>query len=115
LHYQLLRAGSRCGGAKTAGVCGELLSIEPSLWTFASTSGVEPTNNAAERAVRHAVCWRKTSYGTDSERGSRFAERILTVVASCRSQGRDVMEFLTRAITAHQCQSEKPSLLPNGA
>jgi len=111
----LLEAGSRCGGPKTAGVCGELLSIEPSLWTFASTPGVEPTNNAAERAVRHAVCWRKTSYGTDSERGSRFVERILTVVASCRSQGRDVLGFLTQAITAHQSQSQKPTLLPNGA
>ena len=90
-------------------------SIRSSLWTFASVPGVEPTNNAAERAVRHAVCWRKTSYGTASERGSRFVERILTVVASCRSQGRDVMELLTRAITAHQNQSQKPSLLPEQA
>lgn len=111
----LLEAGSGRGRAKTAGVCNELLSIEPSLWTFATVSGVEPTNNAAERAVRHAVCWRKTSYGTDSERGSRFVERILTVVASCRSQGRDVMEFLTRAIMAYQNQAEKPSLLLAGA
>jgi transposase len=111
---RLLGAGSRCGCVKTAGVCRELLGIESSLWTFASTPGVEPTNNAAERAVRHAVCWRKTSYGTDSERGSRFVERMLTVVASCRSQGRDVMDFLTRAITAHQTQSAKPSLLPEG-
>ena len=113
--HQLLEAGSRCGGVKTAGVCGELLSIKSSLWTFASVSGVEPTNNAAERAVRHAVCWRKTSYGTDSDRGSRFVERMLTVVASCRLQGRDVMEFLANTITAHQSQSEKPSLLPKGA
>ena len=111
----LLEAGSRCDGIKTAGVCGELLSIEPSLWTFATVPGVEPTNNAAERAVRHAVCWRKTSYGTDSERGSRFVERMLTVVASCRSQGRDMMDFLTRAISAHQSQTQKPSLLPNRA
>jgi transposase len=113
--HRLLGAGLRCGSAKTAGVCGELLSIKSSLWTFASRSGVEPTNNAAERAVRHAVCWRKTSYGTDSERGSRFVERMLTVVATCRLQGRDVMEFLAQAIKAHQSQSANPSLLPNGA
>lgn len=111
----LLEAGSRCDAAKTASVCRELLSLEPSLWTFATVAGVEPTNNAAERAVRHAVCWRKTSYGTASERGSRFVERILTVAASCRTQGLDVMDFLARAITAHQRQSEKPSLLPQGA
>ena len=113
--HRLLEAGSGCGCAKTAGVCGELRSIRSSLWRFAWVPGVEPTNNAAERAVRHAVCWRKTSYGTASERGSRFVERILTVVASCRSQGRDVMELLTRAITAHQNQSQKPSLLPEQA
>ena len=113
--HQLLDAGSRSGCVKTAGVCGELLSIKSSLWTFASVPGVEPTNNAAERAVRHAVCWRKTSYGTASERGSRFVERMLTVVASCRSQGRDVMEFLVQAITAHRSQAQKPSLLPEGA
>ncbi len=110
----LLDAGSRCGGAATTRVCRELLAIEASLWTFARVPGVEPTNNAAERAVRHAVCWRKTSYGTDSERGSRFAERMLTVVASCRSQGRGVMEFLVQAITAQQNQTPRPSILPQG-
>jgi transposase len=110
----LLEAGSRCGG-KTAGVCGELLGLEASLWTFATVPGVEPTNNAAERAVRHAVCWRKTSHGTDSERGSRFVERVLTVMASRRSQGRGVLDFLTQAITAHQSRAQMPSLLPEGA
>ena len=76
-----LRSGAACGCAKTAATCAELLAVEASLWTFARVPGVEPTNNAAEREVRHAVCWRKTSFGTDSERGSRFVERVLTVVA----------------------------------
>ena len=84
--------------------------MEESLWTFARTAGVEPTNNAAERAVRHAVCWRKTSFGTDSEQGRRFVERMLTVVASCRQQGRSVLDFLVQAVTG-----QKPSLLPQGA
>ena len=110
----LLDQGSRCGGGKTAGVCRELLAIEASLWSFASREGVEPTNNAAERAVRHAVCWRKTSYGTDSERGSRFVERMLSVVASCRSQGRDVMEFLIQAITVGPDHIARPSIVPTG-
>lgn len=107
----LLDRGSVCGCAKTASVCRELLAVESSLWTFATRGGVEPTNNAAERAVRHAVCWRKTSYGTDSERGSRFVERLLTVVASCRHQGRGVLDFLVQALRG----THKPSLLPAGA
>ena len=107
----LLDRGTACGCAKTAGVCRELLAVEASLWTFAACAGVEPTNNAAERAVRHAVCWRKTSFGTDSERGSRFVERILTVVATCRQQDRGVLDFLVQALNA----TTKPSLLPKGA
>jgi transposase len=106
----LLGSGSASSCAKTAGVCREILAVEASLWTFARRAGVEPTNNAAERAIRHAVCWRKTSYGTDSERGSRFVERMLTVVASCRQQGRGILDVLVQAVTG-----QKPSLLPQGA
>ena len=90
----------------------ELLKIEPSLWTFARVDGVEPTNNAAERALRHAVCWRKTSFGTDSAAGSRFVERLLTTIESCRRQGRDLLGFLVEAIKAHRSSSKPPSLLP---
>lgn len=107
-----LRSGAACGCAKTAATCAELLAVEASLWTFARVAGVEPTNNAAEREVRHAVCWRKTSFGTDSERGSRFVERILTVVASCRRQNRNVLAFLTDAIIAHRTGGPAPTLLP---
>ncbi|QEG29683.1 Transposase IS66 family protein [Gemmata obscuriglobus] len=56
-----LRSGAACGCAETAATCAELLAVEASRWTFARVAGVEPTNNAAEREVRHAVCWRKTS------------------------------------------------------
>ena len=111
----LLASGSAVGCAKTAGMCRELLAVESSLWTFADVSGVEPTNNAAERAVRHAVCWRKTSYGTASESGSRYVERILTVVASCRQQGRNVLAVLTDAIHAARIGTQPPSLIPTGA
>lgn len=109
----LLERGSACGCALTARVCRDILTVEVSLWMFASAAGVEPTNNAAERAVRHAVCWRKTSYGTDSERGSRFVERLLTVVASCRSQGRSVLEFLTQAVSTQCDHPQKLSLIPD--
>ncbi|QEG31967.1 Transposase IS66 family protein [Gemmata obscuriglobus] len=107
-----LRSGAACGCAETAATCAELLAVEASLWTFARVVGVEPTNNAAEREVRHAVCWRKTSFGTDSERGSRFVERVLTVIASCRRQNRHVLEFLTDAVTAHRTGAKVPTLVP---
>jgi transposase len=95
-----LEAGAACACAKTAAVCRELLAVETALWTFARVEGVEPTNNAAERALRHAAQWRKTSYGTESEAGSRFVQNILTVVTTCRQQGRGVLDFLTSCCRA---------------
>ena len=109
---ETLQRGVVCGCAKTEGTCGELLKVEASLWTFAGIGGVEPTNNAAERALRHAVCWRKTSYGTASTGGSRYVERMLTVVGSCRQQERGVLAFLTDCVRAERNDSARPSLLP---
>lgn len=111
----LLERGVDCHCGVTARVCRDLLAVEASLWTFARAAGVEPTNNAAERAVRHAVCWRKTSYGTDGEVGSRFVERMLTAVASCRAQGRGILDFLTRASQSPGAEAQKLSLLPGTA
>jgi transposase len=107
-----LACGAACGCVKTAGTCREILAVEASLWTFARVAGVEPTNNAAEREVRHAVCWRKTSFGTVSDDGSRFVERILTVIASCRRQNRNVLDFLTHAVIAARTGGDVPTLLP---
>ena len=106
-----LEAGAACPCPKTAAVCRELLKLEPALWTFARVEGVEPTNNAAERALRHAVCWRKTSFGTASAAGSRFVERVLTVVATCRQQGRGALEYLTECCRAALRGAAPPALL----
>ena len=108
-----LERGVESGCADTAAVCRELLAVEPALYTFATVEGVEPTNNAAERALRHAVCWRKMSHGTDSAHGSRFVERVLTTVATCRQQGRDVLTFLADAVRAARGGAQPPSLLPS--
>jgi transposase len=86
--------------------------LEDSLWTFGYAEGVGPTNNSAERALRPAVIWRKGSFGTDSERGSRFAERVLTMVATLKSQGRHVLDYLTAACEAGLLGQAAPSLLP---
>lgn len=106
-----LQRGSRCGCTKTAATCGELPRLWDCLWTFTRVEGVEPTNNAAERALRHAVIWRRISGGTDSEAGSRFVERVLSAVATCRQQKRGVLEYLTRCHRARLIGVEGPSLL----
>jgi transposase len=106
-----LERGSRCACAKTGATCSELLRLWDCLWTFTRVDGVEPTNNAAERALRHAVIWRRISGGTDSEGGSRFVERMLSVVATCRQQKRNVLEYLTRCHRARLLGKEVSSLI----
>jgi len=95
----------------TAGVCKELVEHRANLWTFVDTAGVEPTNNAAERALRHAVIWRKLSFGTQSAAGSRFVERLLTVVETCRRRGVNAFAWLTEAVHAYFRREAAPSLL----
>jgi transposase len=104
--------GMKCGNAQTAGTCRELLAGEGHLWTFVRVEGVEPTNNDAERALRHGVIYRKLSGGTDSEAGSRFVERMLSVVATCRQQDINVLDYLTRCYQARLDGKAAPSLLP---
>ena len=108
---RLLRRGQKNPDGKAAGLCRELEKWWPALWTFARVEGVEPTNNVAERALRPAVLWRKGSFGSDSEAGSRFAERLLTVVASCRQQGRRLLDLLVAAGEAALQGTAAPSLL----
>lgn len=108
----LLQRGMECGCTKTAALCRNLLELEPALWTFVRVEGVEPTNNAAERALRPAVLWRRRSFGCHSEAGCRFVERMLTVVQTLRLQQRGVIDYLVEAITAHRQGLVAPKLLP---
>ena len=109
---RLLRRGQKSPDWKAAGLCRELTKWWPALWTFARVEGVEPTNNVAERALRPAVLWRTGSFGSDSEAGSRFAERLLTVVLTCRQQGRPLLAFLVAGGEAALQRTAAPSLLP---
>ena len=97
---------------KTAGTCRDILMRREALWTFVQVAGVEPTNNAAERAIRPGVLWRKGSFGTQSEEGSRFVESMMTVVSTLKQQQRNVLEYLTAACEATLRGEAAPSLLP---
>src|SRR5207237_2207073 len=109
---RLLRRGQENPDRKAAALCRELRKWWPALWTFARVDGVEPTNNVSERTLRPTVLWRKGSFGSDSEAGSRFAERLLTVAATCRQQGRPLLDFLVAAGEAALQGTAAPSLLP---
>ncbi|MBA2449987.1 MAG: transposase, partial [Chloroflexi bacterium] len=110
---QALEAGLASPHAVVAGaLCGNLLECWPALWTFTQVDGVEPTNNAAERALRPAVLWRTGSFGTQREEGSRFVERLLTVAATGKQQGRGLLDFLVATITAAHLGLSPPSLVP---
>jgi transposase len=99
----------------TEGTCRDILKRREALWTFVQVDGVEPTNNTAERSIRPGVLWRKSSFGTQSEEGSRFVESMMTVVATLKQQQRNVLEYLTEACDAALRGDAAPSLLPANA
>jgi transposase len=111
----LLTQASSCRSRRVSGMATEMLKLEWAFWTFIDTEGVEPTNNFAERQIRHAVLWRKGSFGTDSASGSRFVERLLTTVATLRQQERNVLEFVTASCSAALRGEAAPSLIPGRA
>jgi transposase len=106
-----LEEGARCSDTKAAALCGNLLDVEPALWTFLYKKGVEPTNNHIERLLRSGVLWRKNAFGCHSEDGCRFVERILTVTQTLRLQKRPVLEFLYQALLRHRSGDPAPGLL----
>jgi len=108
----LLEIGTFLDHRETRRTCQNILKVQQALWTFVDREGVEPTNNAAERALRRGVIWRRRSYGTQSANGSLFVERILTAVMTLRQQKRDVLDYLTDACKAVTLGYPAPSLLP---
>jgi transposase len=107
----LLEQGARGHDQRTARFCAGLLERYDALWTFTRVAGVPATNNTAERALRHGVLWRKTSYGTQTDHGNRAVERLLTIRETCRLQRRRLHTYLTDAITAHQHGQPVPAPL----
>jgi len=112
---ELLREGAALSCDRTRRTCQNILKLEVALWTFVRVEGVEPTNNSAERRLRRAVLWRRRSFGTQSEDGSRFVERVLTAATTLRQQQRDVLDYLTQACAAAIRGDVAPSLLPDAA
>jgi transposase len=109
---RLLDVGSGCDVPQTAGTCRDILTRRQALWTCVQVDGVEPTNNTAERAIRPGVLGRKGSGGTQSAKGSRVVERMLTVVSTLQQQQRNVLAYLTEACDAALRGAAAPALLP---
>ena len=104
----------RLAGAEIKGVsgsCADILEHREALWTFVEHAGVEPTNNHAERELRGLVMWRRRSFGSQSERGTRFAARMMTIAHTARKQGREILEFLAACCGTRPEGAPAPSLL----
>ena len=109
---RMLKTHGDCADKRVRCFCRKILAVFPALWTFTRIDDVEPTNNHAERTLRMAVIWRKVSFGSHSEGGCRFAERILTVVQTLGLQKRNVMNYLEQAFKASRADQTIPSILP---
>lgn len=111
-HFErTLETAAKTEFAGLSGACADILAHREALWTFVDHEGVEPTNNHAERELREFVLWRKRSFGSQSERGERFAERVMTVAHTARKQGKAVFEYLVCSIEAHVKGASAPQLI----
>jgi transposase len=108
---ELLYQGGGSHDRKLRNQCLSLYDHHENLWRFLCNPGIEPTNNAAERALRGAVIYRKLSFGTQSESGSRFVERIFSIIETCRLRNRNSYAYLVEAITAKISNKPAPNLL----
>jgi hypothetical protein len=90
-----------------------LLPVANGLWTLLKVKGIEPTNNAAERALRQSVIQHKISHFDQSRQGAICLSRFLTDTASIQKQGRDIWDFLEQAWITHHRREVMPSLLPD--
>ena len=107
----LLLRGVFSGNPRLMGMSEELYDGRVNLWTFVDLEGISPTNNDAERALRHAVIWRKLSFGTQSAAGSRFVETMLTVIETCRQQHTNAFAYVIQAVEAHFAAQTAPKLI----
>ncbi len=106
-----LERGAKADIERLSGSCADILAHRSALWTFVIHEGVEPTNNHAERELRAFVLWRKRSFGSQSERGERFAERVMTVAHTARKQGMAVLDFIVNSVAAHLDNTTPPPLI----
>jgi len=95
---------------RLSGSCADILDHKDALWAFVERDDVEPTNNHAERELRAFVLWRKRSFGSQSDRGNLFAERVMTIAHTARKQGKDVLAFLTACCKAREDDSAAPPM-----
>ena len=110
----LFRLGERSLDARNKDVRNLAMALfvhNEHFFTFVHANGVAPTNNAAERALRTAVQWRKIMFGTRSDDGERAVERLLTIARTCQLQHLNALAYLTTAITAHRRRQAMSSLV----
>jgi len=100
------------GSEQFASFCDRLFECFSNLWVFSNFTDVEPTNNLAERDLRKAVLWRKKSYGTRSERGQRYVERISSIVQTLKKSGLNAFDYLRTAVLDFYCNKSAPMINP---
>ncbi len=103
-------AGKGARYRRGRGFARNLLKVWPSLWAFDAITGVQPTNNHAERGLRGAVIYRKLSLGSQSETGERRIERLLSAHTTCRLQHRSLHAYLIDLLSAHSRGDPVPLL-----
>ena len=93
---------------KVRGLAGEILNDWDAVVAFVFDPSLPPTNNDAERALRHAVIARRISFGTRTDEGSRFYAAALNVIDTCRKRGVETWGYACSLIAAARASLPPP-------
>ena len=108
-----LQAGTTLGDGKVKAFSREVLRLEERLYLFVKEPGVEPTNNAAEQALRCGVIWRNKCFGNQSNWGEGFVARVLSVRATSQKQGLNFLNYLSECLEALWFKTPTPAIFAN--
>jgi len=96
---------------KAVRFCKNILKDFDALWTFLSVENIEPTNNHAERCLRHLVIWRKKYFCTRSNYGSEFVARTMSVITTSKLQSKNSFEFVCQVLKNYFIKTTAPPAL----
>lgn len=81
-------------------VAKNMMKAEGMMWKFLEDPvNIPMTNNHAERQIRHYVTYRKNSYFTQSDRGNRFLERLISLFLTWKQRKCNPVQNLQNLLT----------------
>jgi len=106
--------GQKADHTKLQALAKEILNDWEAVVAFVKNPELPPTNNEAERALRHAVIARQIGFGTRTREGSLAYSSLLSVIETCRLREMNPWTYIAEVLALAR-QGLSPPPLPIGS